>query len=237
MSVARPQRRHQPVERRAAVLVAEHDRVAQLAARLGRRMALDPGDERDVGEARERVLSRVEDRRVGERLVARLPLGNGLDRDALDERLPCAAGRELAVERERERVLSRSERPEQNAVLAALAARQHEVLVKRAVHRHGEHGRLAARRTPVAARARRAHHGHDLGRPLQPEGVLVERGRGGQHHQCEECRHRSRIIPASRAARVFEVLVVRLFFVMGLPRGCRIPAVTIHRITRQRRFS
>ena len=161
--------RHQPVERRAAVLVAEHDRVAQLAARLGRRMALDPGDERDVGEARERVLSRVEDRRVGERFVGRLPLGDGLDRDALDERLPCAAGRELAVEREREPVLSRRERAEQNAVLAALAARQHEVLVKRAVHRQGKHGRLAARRAPVAARARRAHHRHDLGRPLQPE--------------------------------------------------------------------
>ena len=80
--------------------------------------------------------------------------------------------------RELEAVLARAERPQQDAVLAARAAREHEVLRRPAVDRQGEHGRLAPAHAPLALGARHVDRGHDLGRPLEREGLLVE-GDGG----------------------------------------------------------
>ena len=166
--------RHQPVERRAAVLVAEHDRVAQLAAPVRGRERLDPGDERRVGEAIERALPRVDDRRVRERLVAGIVRGHRLHAHALDPHRPASRAR-TSARRARARGGARLRRaaPSRTRYSAARAARQDEVLRRRAVEREREHRGLAAPDAPVAALARggdrrpRPRRGARAGRPAR----------------------------------------------------------------------
>ena len=157
-------RGHEPVGRGAAVLVREDHRIAVLSAAAGG-AGLVPHQQRDVGEAFNRIRPRVQNWRVRDRFIPRVLFADDLEADVADVNGAEAGGGFRWIDSDRHVVLPAAQVPEQNSIISLFVpAHQHHVRVVRSVDADLERRSLAAGSAPVAALTIRANDGDHFGR-------------------------------------------------------------------------
>ena len=203
LDVGRPSpRRHQPIGGGAAVLVREDDRVPELTPARGRDHFV-PHQDRQVGEATDRVRASMKNRRHrGGAIVVVFVFDHDLNVDLGDRRLADAPRAPRRIDLDRQLMVADLVPAQHHAILGVgIAARERQVLGVAAVDEQPQHGRFAARLAPRAPRAPRVDDGDHFGRGGDVERPRGERLRGSVRHtpqiRCDyeqESRHGAKIV-------------------------------------------